>query len=285
MRIPRFGQPMQRHPDIHSFLLAVKSPHGYHVSVPCNALLREIIMFRLLLCSLTLLALAGPTVRALPSDDPSKAKEDETVRRRNRENRLFMTLLFLERDDDRQEGGRNRVVILRLVLEAAKDKDEGVRAEAVDVLGQLGGSRFGEPIPPEVMAALAEALRDSKEAVRLNAARSLYHLSDKAAEATPALAAALKDSSPSVRREVANTLRWIGPAAKDAIPALRAALQDDDVEGRINAAAALWKVSGQAEDASPILSAALKEKDVRLRRVAAWALVDMGPAGRVAAPG
>jgi HEAT repeat protein len=81
---------------------------------------------------------------------------------------------------------------------------------------------------------------DSK--ARKHAARILGNIGPAYPDVVPALAAALKDKAVEVRQEAIAALEKIGPAAKDALPALEAAQKDPDAKVRALAAAAIKRI-------------------------------------------
>src|SRR6266511_2269526 len=91
----------------------------------------------------------------------------------------------------------------------------------------------------EAVPALAAALKDRDQFVRLYAARALRRMGAEAKEAAAALIAALKDQDSSVRASAADALGRMGAEAKEAVPALIAALNDQDSSVRASAAESL----------------------------------------------
>ncbi len=87
--------------------------------------------------------------------------------------------------------------------------DSAARLHALKALGD----RVAEA--PEVVPALAEALRDPDAFVRREAARSLGRIGPEARPAVPALVIACQDRHPRVRKAAAEALRKIDPGATD----------------------------------------------------------------------
>jgi HEAT repeat protein len=75
--------------------------------------------------------------------------------------------------------------------------------------------------------ALAEALADADDGVRLKVAMALESTGPGAAPAVPALARAVRDRDGNVRLWAAKALTRIGPAAREALPALEQASRYD----------------------------------------------------------
>merc|ERR1712129_387502 len=95
------------------------------------------------------------------------------------------------------------------------DLSPSVRQAAAEALGQLG-EQAGEAVSP----ALASALEDQSEAVRLEAAKALLNLGTLAEPAVPSILRALDDESPPVALASTQALGQLGAAAETAIPVL-----------------------------------------------------------------
>jgi HEAT repeat protein len=93
------------------------------------------------------------------------------------------------------------------------------------------------------------ALSDGRTHVRINAARALGTLGDKAGPAAPNLGLACRDSIAQVRREAAKALAKLGNAALPAAPDLTGALGDAEAEVAEAAAETLEALGAQAQDA------------------------------------
>jgi HEAT repeat protein len=114
----------------------------------------------------------------------------------------------------------------------ANDRDSSKRAEAAWQLGQSGSA---ESVP-----VLINALeRDSSEAVRANAAASLWHLGDVSRPAIPALTKALDDPSGAVVGNAAGALVKLGTPKSKVVPAYRRLLTHTSCEDRVIAVKAL----------------------------------------------
>ncbi len=106
-----------------------------------------------------------------------------------------------------------------------QDRDSRIRAQAAWDLGQMGAT---ESVP-----ALTQALEDPSDAVRANAAASLWNLGEASRPAIPALRKALDDPSAVVVGNAAGALRNLGVPIADLIPAYRLLLTMRDCESRI----------------------------------------------------
>ena len=137
-----------------------------------------------------------------------------------------------------------------------RDEDARVRARAARALGRLPYPRFGRPVTD----ALARALADPIEAVRLEAAFGLGQRRDPASSAS--LLAYLQDPSPRMRARVVEAAAKIeGEAAHRS---LLAALLDENLSVRFEAAdgMALWsREEESATDVDRALLNALIPKD------------------------
>jgi HEAT repeat protein len=148
-----------------------------------------------------------------------------------------------------------------------------LREEAAGALGPIG-----EPAG-EVVAALAEALKDEKEKVRYRAAEALGWIGLAARKATPALIAALKDEDVKVAEMACLALARLGDSG--AVRPLFQALQDKRSGVANQAGRALWQMGAAAKDIMPGLIAQLKGPPAEMGRVRTL-LLWLGP---VAVPG
>jgi HEAT repeat protein len=115
--------------------------------------------------------------------------------------------------------------------------DSSLAPEAIRTVAAIG--------TPAVRS-LLDALRDTSELVRANAADALGRIAAKelkGEEVIDALIGALKDNSRLVRRQAAGALSRIGPGAVRALPALAVAEEDPDSVVRALASAAIRKIS------------------------------------------
>jgi HEAT repeat protein len=161
-------------------------------------------------------------------------------------------------------------VVLALTV-ALSDEDGLVREAATEVLGY---------IPSELsIPGLTRALRHKHVGIRRSAVKALASASTGNPAAAPALAEALADSDEQVRAEAA---RALGKTASQAVvPALMYALKDESTEVRRWAARALDSVRNLAS--APALIEALEDRDLGVRRIAAQALGHLRAQGAVAA--
>ncbi len=122
--------------------------------------------------------------------------------------------------------GASTKEIQKLEKTLARDRDAAARAEAAWDLGQMGAT---ESVP-----ALITALEsDSSEAVRTNAAASLWNLGEASRPAIPALTKALDDRSGSVVGNAAGALIKLGTPKSKVVPAYRRLLTYPDCEDRV----------------------------------------------------
>lgn len=144
------------------------------------------------------------------------------------------------------------------------------RASAVRGLAEMGANL------QEIAPALAQALKDSDESVRRNAAWALGR-GGLCQEAVKALVEALGDEDWRVRVYVADALAEMGPAASEAVPGLIENLTDQDPEDLLRSPAAEALVQIGREAVPPLIGAlATKQYDVRCLGIKA--LVGIGDA-------
>jgi HEAT repeat protein len=138
-------------------------------------------------------------------------------------------------------------IVRGLVNALERDGSEEVRAEAAAALGapRLRGD-------DRAVTALARALNDASEHVRLRAAISLSAGGSHSEEAVRMLSALVLDSSPH-RWEAAESLGAMGPRAAGGVGALRAALTSLDGMLRHEAVTALGRIGPPARSALPAL--------------------------------
>jgi HEAT repeat protein len=166
-------------------------------------------------------------------------------------------------------------------VRALQSPDPKTRQEAAKILGTIDGAEGRALVP-----ALARALEDADDQVRVNAALALYKIGPDAREAVPALIVALRDKENRVRMDAAMTLFRIGPDAREAVPALIAAMQAAEnktsimsigVTIRAEAAQALGRIGPDAREAVPALRDALRDDDPAMRSAAQDALRRINP--------
>lgn len=126
---------------------------------------------------------------------------------------------------------------LAAAVDQLKSADPAARTSAASQLGLMG------PDAAEAVPALAEALRDSAEPVRLNAA---YALGAAGSRGVPALVEALVTQAKEVQLDAAYGLAAAGQVA---VPALIEALDCADEQARGDAAYALGDMGSQAGEA------------------------------------
>ena len=157
-------------------------------------------------------------------------------------------------------------------ITALASDDGAVRASAADELGLFGESAT-DAIPQ-----LIQALRDSYEPVRLNAAYALGTIGEPA---VPHLIETLSDENGPTRRMAAYALAAVGAPA---VPALSEALQHTEDAVRIEATYAFAQIGTPAETALPALIEHAKDPAVEVRRYLADAFGGIGPAAAPTVP-
>ncbi|MGB2727119.1 MAG: HEAT repeat domain-containing protein [Halobacteriota archaeon] len=155
-------------------------------------------------------------------------------------------------------GSEVSVIISALI----NDKSSGTRADAAEVLGEIGDERAVEP--------LINALRDADYTVQRGAAEALGKIGDK--KAVEPLITTLKTEDEYLRERAAEALGEIGD--KKAVEPLINALKDEDESVRSSATEALGQI-GDARAVEPLIDA-LKDEDWYVRCNAAEALGEIG---------
>jgi HEAT repeat protein len=190
-------------------------------------------------------------------------------------------------------------------LTALGSGDTAARRRAANALGRMGPAA-GAAIP-----ALAAALRDADEPVRVNTSYALGHIGPMAVPAliselragteigrrhaaialgllgpyaAPDLVAALDDSDWQVRAVAADTLGELGRASPEILAALIRALEDESDWVRRHAADALGTVGKRAAAAAPALARLLADAKPYVRINAATALAKIGSGAHDAVP-
>jgi HEAT repeat protein len=130
--------------------------------------------------------------------------------------------------------------IQKLEKTLAGDRDPSARAEAAWQLGQEGATG-------SVPALIAALEKDSSDAVRANAAASLWNLGDASRDAIPALTKALDDPSGAVVGNAAGALIKLGTAKSKVRPAYQRLLTRPGCEDRVIALKALATEARPAE--------------------------------------
>jgi len=155
-------------------------------------------------------------------------------------------------------------------IDALRSDDVHTRRAAADA--------FALAPSDQAILALARALSDVDEPVRLNAAQALAAAGEAA---LPALSDALRSPDGPARRYAAFALSGMGAPAVDV---LVEQARDADEAVAINAIDALGNMGAPAAPSEPTLRAALKSNNPWLRRHATEALGILGPASRSAVP-
>jgi HEAT repeat protein len=183
---------------------------------------------------------------------------------------------------------------LPLLVGALQELDSSVRAEAADLLPELG------PEAKPAVPALQEALRGTfraRDDGRLAVAEALWKIDGRAEAVLPVLVEKLrKGPTADIRERAASLLGRVGAGTAEAVPALTAALEDEDryagsyeyrERQRIRAAVlgALGHIGPAAMPAAPALRRALKHPDALVRVRAAETLwrIDPGAAETIPA--
>lgn len=174
------------------------------------------------------------------------------------ENRVYFKYLGEILASKYGTGSEVSVIISALI----NDKSSGTRADAAEVLGEIGDARAVEP--------LIDALRDADYTVQWAAAEALGKIGDK--KAVEPLITTLKAGDEYLRERAAEALGDIGD--KKAVEPLINALKDEDESVRSSAAEALGNI-GDVRAVEPLIDA-LKDEDWYARCNVADALGEIG---------
>jgi HEAT repeat protein len=163
------------------------------------------------------------------------------------------------------------------LAEALADPEDQVRMAAVAALEEVGPG-------PEAIPLIAKALRKAITVDPWKAASALVQMG-RTEGSLPYLIELLKDKHPLVRAAAAGAIREGGPKAAGAVPALINALRDPDPRVRDHAARAVEAVGPAANQAVPALIENLQyPTDWEVRRSAARALGSIGRKAQEAVP-
>jgi HEAT repeat protein len=150
-----------------------------------------------------------------------------------------------------------------------------VRQRAASALAAAG------PEAQSAAAALLDALKGERAAMRAVAAHALGEVRGDPRRVAPALCAALADAAAEVRRQAGLSLASLGG---EAVPALREALRRDDPNIRRDAALALAAMGPAARPAAGDLALLVKDQDPQVRAAGAQALAGLGEDAHAAIP-
>jgi HEAT repeat protein/lysophospholipase L1-like esterase len=164
---------------------------------------------------------------------------------------------------------------------ALSDASERVRLAAARGLDRATGT---DADMSAMFPALFRALDDGSEAVRWAAAEALWDDGTVEKAYVPELIRALDSHDPHVQAFAVWTLGRIGPEAGAAASRLAAVMADAEPALRSRVAQALGGIGGPAIGAVPALAAALLDRSEEVRREAARALGRIGPPARDAVP-
>jgi HEAT repeat protein len=171
------------------------------------------------------------------------------------------------------------------LISLLKDSDQGIRMQAAKALGSLG--ERAQRVLPVLRAALKEAaLKDDDESVRTHAAHALLQIGPQPASEVAGLIDSLQDDVEVVRFHAGIALGDLGYAAQPSVPALiHTALWDQDPAVRVEAAMALWKIDrNKGPLVIPALIKALADNNELICWIAADYLGQLGSEARQAIP-
>jgi len=125
-----------------------------------------------------------------------------------------------------------------------------------------------EPESPYVIPELIKALSNTDVGGRLDAARTLRRLGEKAQPAVPAFVSALSANNPHLRVEAAGALGDLGEEKDAALSVLIAAIGHQSDWVRKNAIREIAKIGAPAQRIGPALTAALGDPELEIRKKA-----------------
>ena len=128
-----------------------------------------------------------------------------------------------------------------------------------------------------IVAALAEALSEEDDQVRLLAVEILRELGPKAELVLPAMIRALEDEDRIVRMAALEPVASFGRKAVGAVPVLEKWLSSDDQFSRVSAAGHIVMIErSRADDMLPVQAEALSSENTMIRRQSEWLLDELG---------
>jgi len=130
-----------------------------------------------------------------------------------------------------------------------------------------------QPFGNEAVVALADAVSDTDDDVRLIALEVLNEWDGDTTAALPAMISALGDPDRIVRIAAVGPVGQHSEKAEDAVPLLMKWLDTDDEHSRLTAAALILRIdSSQKDEMLAILSEGTESDDTGIRCLAAWLL-------------
>jgi HEAT repeat protein len=178
--------------------------------------------------------------------DTEEEKKKQEELERKAEEQLKKAEKWMPSDE---EMDRDRKKMIDKMMKDLKHRDPERRAEAAETLGSF---KYEGAVP-----ALADALKDKDEWVRVEAASALWDIGEASAPAIPALQQALQDPSGRVRLYSAGALRMLDQDEKQLIAALEPVLQSANVWNRSYAIVQLMEMDIPVEDLMPAIDSIL----------------------------
>lgn len=170
-----------------------------------------------------------------------------------------------------------------LLSDAETDPRESASRGFVTLAPRVPDDALGD-----IAAALAAAVPDTQEQVRVNVLEALGALGPRAARSVPsvrpAVERALSDSSEMTRSAAVAAAGSWGAGVPGTVNLLAKALADQSHEVRKQAVVALEKIGPDAAPATKAITRLLKGKEIYLRVFAADALTAIGPGAKAALP-
>jgi HEAT repeat protein len=188
------------------------------------------------------------------TDEEKKKKEEEELQKKLEKAEKDMKKWEKWMPSD-EEMARDRKKLIDKSIKDLKHRDPERRAEAAETLGKM---KYEPAVP-----ALAEALKDKDEWVRVEAASALWEMGEPSASAIPSLYEALEDSSGRVRLYSAGALRMLGESEEKIIPALKPVLGSANVWNRAYAIVQLMEMEVRVIELIPAIDSILLDPAYR----------------------
>lgn len=165
------------------------------------------------------------------------------------------------------------------LLSACKDEDSYVRLFAINELPSNA-----VPATKEMVPVLAEALKDSDQAIRRDALLRLKQTDPNLEGMEPALIQMLKNEDAEIRRTAAQLLHGKKPVTPDVVAALSEAVDDRDNEVRYAVISVLGELRAAPERIVSLLVKRLQNSDKHVNASVCYALAKYGPLAKEAVP-
>lgn len=173
-------------------------------------------------------------------------------------------------------GAKKTTEALQRLITVLDDPDADVRGWAARSIGKLADTPVQRQLLEVAVQRIARLLQEEEIDTRLAALIALGDLSHSTETAVPALARALRDKDEIVRLNVYEHLvHTAGPAKSLAVPFLVKAFNDNNTENRFHVVQTLRRLQPLPDSVIPLLLTALNDESPGVRNVAIMTLGDM----------